>query len=164
MLIGVLSDTHDNLPKVRRALAIFKERRVEAILHAGDIVAPFTMRLLMRSGLPLIAVFGNNDGEHKGLRKVCETIYDAPHILQLGGRKIVLAHEPEVLVPALTSGADLVIHGHNHIMGVEPGPPMILNPGEGGGWLSGRPTAALVDLAQMKVEIIDLGPQETVQL
>ena len=164
MLIGVLSDTHDNLPKVQRALAIFKERGVEAILHAGDIVAPFTMRLLMRRGLPLIAVFGNNDGEHKGLKKVCDTIYDGPRVMQLGGMTIVLAHEPESLLPELTNGADLVIHGHNHVMGVEPGPPMILNPGEGGGWLSGKSTAALVDLAQMKVEIIDLGPQETVRL
>jgi putative phosphoesterase len=164
MLIGVLSDTHDNMPKVRQALAIFKERGVQSILHAGDIVAPFTMRLMMRSGVPLTAVFGNNDGERKGLQKACDTIYEPPHALHLGGRRIVLAHEPEALVPELTAGADLIIHGHNHIMGVEPGPPMMLNPGEAGGWLSGKSTAALVDLETLQAELIDLGPQETVIL
>ncbi len=164
MLIGVLSDTHDNLPKVRGALDAFRRRGVEHVLHAGDLVAPFTMRLLMRAGLPLTAVFGNNDGERKGLRKACETIYDGPHVVQLGGRRIVLAHEPETLTPEVRAGADLLVHGHNHIPGVESGPPMVLNPGECGGWLSGKSTAAVVDLATLEAEIIDLGPQETVIL
>jgi len=164
MLIGVLSDTHDNLPKVRDALDVFRQRGVEHVLHAGDLVAPFTMRVLVRSGLPLVAVFGNNDGERKGLSKACETIYEGPHVMQLAGRRIVLAHEPETLVPEVTAGADLIIHGHNHIPGVEAGLPKILNPGECGGWLSGKCTAAVVDLATLEVEMIDLGAQETVIL
>jgi putative phosphoesterase len=164
MLIGVLSDTHDNLPRVQQALDIFKERGVASMLHAGDIVAPFTMRVLMRSGIPLVAVFGNNDGEHKGLLKACETLYEGPHLLSLGGRRIVLAHEPEGLTPDVTAGADLVIHGHNHIAGLDGGPPLILNPGECGGWLTGKCTAAIVDLDGPTVEMIDLGEQETVIL
>ena len=164
MLIGVLSDTHDNLPKVRDALALFKERGVGHVLHAGDFVAPFTMRLLMRAGLPLTAVFGNNDGEHKGLRKACDALYDGPHVLELGGRRIVLAHEPDKLTPEVTAGADLVIHGHNHIPAVQEGPPKLLNPGECGGWLSGKSTVAVVELETLEVEIIDLGTQETVIL
>jgi len=162
MLIGVLSDTHDNLPKVQRALEIFKARGAEALLHAGDFVAPFTVRLMLKAGLPVVAVFDNNNGEHDGLKKLCPTIHDAPHVFQLDGRTIVLAHERESVEGEATAGADLVIYGHNHIMKVENGPPVLLNPGECGGWLSGKSTAALVDLSDMRVEIIDLGPQETV--
>jgi putative phosphoesterase len=158
----VVSDTHDNLPKLRAALGVFKKRGVRTVLHAGDVVAPFTMRALMRSGMTVMAVFGNNDGERKGLQKACDDICEGPRVLQLGGRRIVLAHEPESLTPDVTVGADLIVHGHNHIAGVETGPPMILNPGECGGWLTGKSTVALVELDDMAAEIVDLGPQDTV--
>ena len=65
MKVGVISDTHDRLPTFRRAIAMFKRLRVEAIFHAGDFVAPFAARLVAPDslGLPLYCIYGNNDGE-----------------------------------------------------------------------------------------------------
>jgi len=40
MLIGILSDSHDNFPGLMEAVEIFKRRKVEMILHAGDVIAP----------------------------------------------------------------------------------------------------------------------------
>ena len=47
MLIGVISDTHDRLPMIDAALALFARNRVEAIIHSGDFVAPFAVKRLL---------------------------------------------------------------------------------------------------------------------
>lgn len=164
MLIGVVADTHDNMPKIASARSLFVQERVEAILHAGDFVAPFALKALTQPGIPLIGVFGNNDGERTGLRKLCDALYEPPHRLELGGRVIVLAHDPKGLENEPPEGVDLIVQGHTHWPSIEEGTPLAVNPGEAGGWLTGRCTVAIVDLAGMRAEIRDLGSQETVQL
>lgn len=164
MLIGVLADTHDNMPKIASATELFARRGVAMILHAGDFVAPFALRLLMKPGIALIGVFGNNDGERRGLQKLCSTLHEAPHRFELGGRVIVLAHDAVELSGQVIAGADLLVHAHDHEARIGPGPPLTLNPGEAGGWLAGRSTAAVLELTTMQAEIVDLGSQETVPI
>lgn len=165
MLVGVISDTHDNLPKVARACELFRERGVEAVLHAGDFVAPFALKVLVNSALPVTAVFGNNDGERDGLAGVCDDLHEPPHRFELGGRVVVLSHEPDRLTDEVVAGADVLIHGHNHVAETARRDGCLLvNPGEAGGWLSGHCTVAVVDLARLDAEIIDLGRQETVKV
>lgn len=159
MLTGVIADTHDNIPMVRAAMGEFADRDVERVIHAGDFVAPFTMKALLEPGLPLIGVFGNNDGERKGLKKLLADLYEPPHRFELGGRTIVLTHDEEDVSDQMAQGADVVIFGHTHEVVVEEGPPLRLNPGEAGGWLHGQTTAALLELDDMDVEIIDLQPE-----
>ncbi len=164
MLVGILADSHDNLPLIQKALDAFNQRGVSAILHAGDIVAPFAAGLLTNSGVPVVAVYGNNDGERKGLRKACESICEPPHRFEMAGRTIVLAHNAQRLAPQDVAGADVVVHGHTHGPVFEPGPPLIVNPGESGGWVSGRCTCAVVDLRDLTGGIVELGTQETVKI
>ncbi|KPK66253.1 MAG: hypothetical protein AMK73_00615 [Planctomycetes bacterium SM23_32] len=159
MLIGVMSDTHDNLPKIAAALQLFAGRGVAVILHAGDYVAPFALKLLLKTGIPLVGVLGNNDGERAGLKALCATLYDPPHRLHLGGRLVLLTHDPAGL-PSQPE-ADLIVHGHTHSACIERGEPLVVNPGEAGGWLTGTCTVGVVDLDTMQAEIADLGPQET---
>ena len=156
MLIGVMADTHDNLPKVAAAVELFAARGAQAILHAGDFVAPFALRLLLRSGVPLIGVFGNNDGEKEGLRKACAELHDAPHRFELGGRTIVLAHDPAQLQGAASAGADLLVYGHTHQADVRLASPLVVNPGEAGGWLTGRSTVAVLDTETLEARILEL--------
>ena len=162
MLIGVMADTHDNLPKVSAAVDLFAAHGVQAILHAGDFVAPFVLRLLVRPGLPVIGVLGNNDGEVAGLRKAGADLHEAPHRFEMGGRTIVLAHDPAQLAGDAVDGADLLVYGHTHQAEVRLGGPLLVNPGEVGGWLTGVSTVALVDLDAMTAELVELGRQETV--
>jgi hypothetical protein len=135
---------------------------VEAIVHAGDFVAPFALKLIVREEVPVVAVFGNNDGERAGLLRVCSDLQEPPHSLELGGRRVVVAHSPGQLEGNGADGADLLIHGHTHEARIETGPPLLVNPGETGGWLTGRSTVALVNLASMDAELIELDGQETV--
>ncbi|MHC5034063.1 MAG: metallophosphoesterase [Planctomycetota bacterium] len=164
MLLGVIADTHDNLPKIAAAAELFARRGVGHILHAGDLVAPFALRLLLKAGIPVTGVFGNNDGELTGLKKLCSTIYDGPYWFDLAGRAIVVTHDVADLEAESAAEVDLIVCGHSHEVSVAAGQPLRINPGEAGGWVTGRSTAALVDLADMRAEVVELGAQETIQI
>ena len=92
MLAGIVSDTHDRLPMIDRALAVFRERGAEALIHPGDLVAPFAARRLRAWTGPLFVTYGNNDGERAGLKQVLPEIQDGPLFIELGGRNILVHH------------------------------------------------------------------------
>jgi len=162
--VGVISDTHDRLPTFRRAVALFQRLKVQAVLHAGDYVAPFAAKLIAPDVLPipLYCIYGNNDGERKGLKSVLPGIQDGPLTVKLAGRTIVMHHFIDWLKPADIAGADVVITGHTHEVVNEMrettsgggGGKLMLNPGECCGWLTDRCTVALLDLSAMKAEIV----------
>jgi len=156
MLVGVISDTHDNLTTLRKALALFRERRVAHIIHAGDWVAPFAVKPFIECGIPFTGVFGNNDGEKAGIHKLTDRIHPSPHVFELGGRRIVLTHDQNRASEELNKDADILIFGHTHQVAVEKGSPLVLNPGECCGWLSERPTVALLDLDTLEVSIEEI--------
>ncbi|MBI1367980.1 MAG: YfcE family phosphodiesterase [Planctomycetes bacterium] len=162
MLIGVISDTHDRLPTMRSALLMFKARRVEAVLHAGDFVAPFAAKLLVDPAVaptevPLYCIYGNNDGERAGLRKVLPQVIDGPWRGTLGGCVIAMHHWIEWFNPGETDGADIVISGHTHeVVNEKRDGVLYLNPGECCGWLSGRCTVALLDTERVEAQIVDV--------
>lgn len=163
MKIGVISDTHDNVPKIEAAVAHFNHAGVDAVLHCGDFVAPFAL-LPFKKLLPkLYLVYGNNDGEKKGLRALAAehgwTLGPMPMEVELGGRKIVMLHEPDRLEDLRRAAQhDLIVYGHTHKpRASHDGGRLSLNPGEGGGWLSGRATLAVVDLENMAVIFHEIG-------
>src|SRR4051794_4593048 len=61
MLIAILSDIHDNLPKLRAAIDHIQ--RVDALLCGGDLCSPFIVDELARYPGPVHVVFGNNDAD-----------------------------------------------------------------------------------------------------
>lgn len=160
MKIGIVSDTHDNLRNLERALGLLRERGVSLVLHAGDFVSPFTAEPFRKANLRVVGVFGNNDGDKLYLQKQFAEVGElhfGPHELELGGRKILLMHEPRALEALAASGRyDLVVYGHTHRPEVREGPSRVVNPGELGGWLTGRATCALVDLEMLQVELLQL--------
>ena len=59
MNIGLISDTHDNIQNIQKAIISFNDKHVRIIIHAGDIVSPGTVEAF--DGMRLIGVLGNND-------------------------------------------------------------------------------------------------------
>jgi putative phosphoesterase len=163
-LIGILSDSHDNLKAVRKAVEFFNEREVKAVLHAGDIVSPFIVRAFKELNSELYFVFGNNDGDKITLKKWFEEIgaiscgdfgdltINSLHIALLHG-----TNESIVKAIARSGDFDVVIRGHTHDPGVKiiEGTPVI-NPGECSGVLTGRATVAILEVANLNVEIAEL--------
>ena len=157
MIAGIISDTHDHMDNLRKALKIFEERRVKHIIHAGDFCSPFTWRVFKHFKGDFTGIFGNNDGERVLLNKLyLDKIYTQPYIFSLNNRKIVVMHEPDVVDATADSGHfDLILYGHTHEPIVKKVKnTMIVNPGEVCGWLYGKPTAAIINLDDMDTEII----------
>lgn len=161
MRIGVISDSHDHMTYLQRAVEALNDHQVELALHAGDYVAPFTVNALQKLACPLKGVFGNNDGERLGLAKRIGEIGQVqvqPLFLDLAGVRIAMVHEPESVEAFARSGLyHLVIYGHTHQQELKTvGDCVVLNPGEVCGWLTGRATLAIVELPALKVEMITL--------
>ena len=75
MLIAVMSDSHDNIWNLQKALGIVKEKGAGMIIHCGDFVAPFMLKELEETGIPVHGVFGNNDGDQYLLTKFSLTVF-----------------------------------------------------------------------------------------
>jgi putative phosphoesterase len=159
MYIGVMSDTHDNMPQIKKAVRLFNERKVDHVIHAGDFTSPFTFRVLKDLKCTFTGIFGNNDGDKLLLHRMSEgRIFNQPHIFDLDGKRIVVIHEHQIARALADSGHyDLVIYGHTHKAEVrKSGAALVVNPGEAGSWLYGRSTVAIANLADMTAEIMAL--------
>ena len=154
MRIGILSDTHDNIPKIEKAVKFFNKRKVGFVFHAGDFIAPFTIRALNALNCDWRGVFGNNDGEQKGLASVSKSrIQQGPLRVELEGKQIVLIHDLNQ-IDSKTKEADLIIFGHTHKSEIlRQRAKLLVNPGECGGWLYGKSTIALIDLDSLSATI-----------
>jgi putative phosphoesterase len=159
MLIGIISDTHDNQDKTRKAIELFNSKDVEYVIHAGDYTSPFTLKLFKELNCKYVGVFGNNDGDKLLLLERSEgKIHYQPYIFTLQNRKIVVLHEHQLVDALADSGHfDLIIYGHTHEPVVKKVKnTLVVNPGEAGKWLYGKSTVALADLDKMEAEIIEL--------
>jgi putative phosphoesterase len=160
-MIGVMSDSHDNLTQIRKAVALFNGAKCDLVLHAGDMIAPFAARELAALGCPLKAVFGNCDGEKQGLEMAVEKfglIQEAPLIISHGDRQILIVHYHFSIATYASSGKyDVIVYGHTHKADIRrEGRVLLLNPGETGGWLTGQSTVALLDPERQEAEILGL--------
>ena len=161
MKLGLIADTHDNIPNIREAIKIFNKAGVRLLAHAGDFIAPFSVKEFKAFEGKIIAVFGNCDGEKKGLREAFKNIgeiHEKSFPFKAGKRNIFLTHVPDNLESeSMIKEYDLLIFGHTHKAEVKKiGGSVIVNPGEAGGWLYGKATIAIADLDSLKVKIIDL--------
>lgn len=160
MKLGILSDSHDNLPVLERAVARFNAENVGLVLHAGDFVSPFTALPLEKLRAPLVGVFGNNDGDRLYLTRRFEkigTLHPGYYVFESAGKRIVLMHEPKSIDELVASGAyDLIVYGHTHQLDLRGGRTAVVNPGECCGWLTGRATAVVFDTETMIGLPVDL--------
>ena len=156
--VGILSDSHDNMDALKSAVTVFNEKNVDLVIHAGDLVSPFTAREINRLSCPVVIVYGNNDGEILGLNKTFQgNIFQPPHTIKVNEKKVLIMHDP-ILLGELEkkNGFDVIIYGHLHEVDIRTGKPVIINPGECGGWLTGRKTVAIWHVDTDDVELIDL--------
>lgn len=157
MRIGVLSDTHDRLPTMRAVLEQFAQRGIQTLIHPGDIIAPFAAQLLAGFSGQLHVIYGNNDGERAGLKSVLPLIQHGPLRLDLGGKRILVHHFVDWCRAEDVAWAEIIITGHTHQIAIDSRDgKLFVNPGECCGWVTGRATAAIIDLDTNEVELIEV--------
>jgi len=160
-LIGILSDSHDNREALRAAVEILNRSGCDLVIHAGDIVAPFAAGELAALSCPVKAVFGNCDGERAGLAVLISEfgiIQKEPFPFRFQNREFLLTHTQFSNRKYLAADCyDVLIFGHTHKPEIrKAGRTLVINPGELGGWVTGKSSLALLDLNCMEADIIML--------
>jgi putative phosphoesterase len=166
--IAVISDTHDHRDNILKAVTIMNERKVDALIHCGDFVAPFVKRWFDNLDDNIkenfFGVFGNNDGERvflvKNLGQICN-IVGMEINKEFGGKKVYAAHMPTqntIDAIALSGKYDIILTGHTHsvVNKLYDNGVLVVNPGEACGYLSDRSTFAIIDTEKMEAEIIEI--------
>ena len=161
MLIGIISDSHDHISHVQKAVAVFKRQKVELVLHAGDYCSPFIIPLF--EALPLKGVFGNNDGDHyllmRKFKEIGGELLGTFGDLEFDDLRIALYHGTNApITKALEESGnfDVVISGHTHQKRLERvGKTLALNPGSSHGF-GERATIALLETSTQEAEVIPL--------
>lgn len=157
MIIGIISDTHDHVPNIKKAVRFFKDAGVEKVIHAGDYCSPFTIEHF--KGLNLHGIFGNNDGDKYLLMKKFDEIDGILHgeflEFDADGIKIAVYHGtyPGITGSLEKSGKyDFVVTGHTHQQRLDiAGSTTTINPGSAHGFES----EALVALLHTKTRKVD---------
>jgi putative phosphoesterase len=166
MLVGLIADTHDRLPAIAELVRQMQAAGVGMVLHAGDYCSPFALRAFEEAHMSLAGVFGRNDGDPQGLVTRAQSsfgaeLFESPHSVEIGGRRILLVHDIGEVNKRSVSSHEIVIHGSTHQQEMKTrGDTLIVNPGEGCGWLYGTPSAALLELDSREVQFLTLSAAE----
>jgi hypothetical protein len=164
MLVGVLSDIHDNLDNLRQALKIFKERDVKALIFCGDFCSPIPSRVLAGEFKREVhCVFGNGDGDRFAMLNAANTQYPNLKLhgeyaeLEFEGVRVAVTHYPfYASALARTGDYQAVFSGHTHESHQERiGACLWLCPGDILGW-KGKAACAIYDTATNSAEIITI--------
>jgi len=166
-----MSDTHDHLPLIDKAVNKLVDEKVELVLHAGDYVSPFVIPHFQPFKGKFIGVFGNNDGDHEFLKKrfteigleirgiFAEIKIDNLRVALLHGGEPGSPPGPSELLKSLVEAEcfDVIVHGHVHdAKAYRKGKTLIINPGEVCGYLTQKPSIAIWNTKTMDVKIVQL--------
>ncbi|MCB1865857.1 MAG: metallophosphoesterase family protein [Chromatiales bacterium] len=166
MKVAIVSDSHDNIPLLARALADAHAMGAETVLHCGDVVAPSTLAAVTDVGLPIHVIHGNNTGDLVVMSRMAArrdraiTFHGQDAELELGGRRIFLVHYPHYARAMCATGDwDLVCCGHSHVPGIEQLPNLkggkttLVDPGTVGGAGGAAATWVFGDLEALSFEV-----------
>ena len=164
MIVGLISDTHDRLRLIDEAVERLNEKNVEVVLHAGDYVSPFVASHFKPLKAPLIGVFGNNDGDRTLLKKkfaeLGADIRGRFAFVLVDGLRIALLHgdQTELMRSLLElESHDVLVSGHTHVAKTyRKGKTLVINPGAVCGYLTEKPTIAILDTESLNAETIEL--------
>jgi uncharacterized protein len=119
--IGIISDTHDDIENVQRAIEIFNTEKVEYVIHAGDYIFPGIVVEFKKLNAKLIGVLGNNDGEKVHLLKnflnIGGELKGEIGEIELDGLSFGIYHgtDREVKEKLVNSRKyDIIVSGHTH--------------------------------------------------
>lgn len=159
MLIGIFADTHDHLDHIRLAVDEFNRRACELVIFAGDLVSTFALPPLRKLDCPMIASFGDNEGNKIGVRggmQIIGEIGEPPFCFRSAdGTRFLLTHQKELLTEPI-GDVDVVVYAHTHKPRIhrDDAGRLWINPGETSGWTYRKPSVAILDTSTMEAQIV----------
>jgi uncharacterized protein len=169
MKIAIISDIHENFHNLILFLKKVKDFDVQKIIFLGDFMNNGIAKTLASSDIPVISIWGNNDGDRVAITKTALSKesnltvgFDTFDFLEIDNRKIFITHYPLLAKPMAKSGDfDAVFYGHDHKKNIDRvNNCIIVNPGEISAHTTGNASFALYDTKNNEAEIIEI--KETV--
>ncbi|HPG30144.1 MAG TPA: metallophosphoesterase [bacterium] len=161
MKLGIMSDSHDNMPLIEKTIDLFNKEKVDLSIHCGDIISPITCRYFIKSNSKIIFVFGNNDGERIILKEkifqMNHSIFQGPYEFEFDSKNFLMMHEPAAIDSFKNSSFySAVFFGHTHKLEIVKSKTLIINPGEICGYVTGKQTAVILETTDMSYKIFDV--------
>ncbi|HOF33021.1 MAG TPA: metallophosphoesterase family protein [Spirochaetota bacterium] len=135
MLIGIIADTHNNVEMIIKAVSYLRSRRINTLIHAGDLSSPQMLDFFR--GFDLYIVLGNDDCSNDEMNQKLASLGLEPACcakeFEFDGKKFILFHGDNVPMfrDAVNSEKyDYIIKGHLHcVENYERKNTRIINPG-----------------------------------
>ena len=109
MKMAIISDSHDNVWKVRTAIP--RLMNVDILFHCGDLCSPFMIKELAQplGQIPIHVVWGNNDGDTHTIGVVASSfdnvqLHGALAEVEVEGVKVAVNHYPQIAEGLARSG------------------------------------------------------------
>lgn len=178
MRVAILSDSHDNVPNMEKALKYINKEGIKIIIHCGDLCAPAMLISVIEPNFKgKIYLIHGNVGDKELLEKVAKKYPNFKIFGEVGeleidnentslaeSRRVAFTHFPkEAQKLAKTGKYDLVFYGHTHkpweekVTGYKLHVTRLVNPGTLAGMFY-KATFAIYDTVTNKLElkILDL--------
>lgn len=163
MKVAIISDIHDNITNLDKALMYFQANKISKLICCGDMGSKETLDYLAKQFVGDIwAVLGNMDWDHVEYDDLKDK-YDNVKLFANGGiftiknKDILIVHEPKRYQPYLNEpGISFIFYGHTHKPWIETKHnKTILCPGNITNQLY-PPSFAIWDIATNKFDLIQL--------
>jgi putative phosphoesterase len=135
MRLGILSDTHDQLDRARRAIELLRAEGAEVLIHCGDLAGAEMVAAC--AVLPCYFTYGNWDADN--VPDLQRAITEAGGVCLAWGGEVTLAgkrvavthgHMHTDVRRLLAARPDYLLSGHSHITNDRrDGPTRRINPG-----------------------------------
>lgn len=164
MKIAIISDTHDNLKNLIKALALIEKEKASALIHCGDVTSINTLKFILNNFKHQIYLaLGNGDdksiffdflNKNKNLNL---NIFENFGEFMINDLKFGISHFlEETKKEILNNNFDFAFYGHTHKPWEERiKKTIVLNPGNLAG-IFYRPTFAIFDTKTLKFRLIIL--------
>jgi putative phosphoesterase len=157
--IGILSDTHDQFDRTRRAVKLLRAAGAEALFHCGDLTSPEIIEIC--AGQMVHYVYGNNDFDTEDLARAMKAV-DAVNLqwegtIELHGCRIAMTHGDRSTSwrRLIAEEPNYLLSGHTHEASDQRhGPVRFINPGAL--HRARRHSVALLDLASDELTILNV--------
>ena len=160
--LAVISDVHDNLVNLQKALDYIKKEKIDYLISTGDLQSLDAWQMLDDLKIPVWAVMGNADKDiigEKKLRDTLKNLHFSANIatVELENQKIIFGHYPEIIKKIILNYPNkyqLALAGHTHLPWEEKlGSTKLLNPGNIAN-IRCAPSFAIINLSTLKAKLI----------
>jgi len=117
-MVGILSDSHGQIARTRRAIELLQRAGATQFIHCGDVEIEEVVDLF--AGLAAHLTWGNCDSAGPLGRYAASIGVDAQHPfgeVAIDGRRLAFTHgdSERAVSKALAAKPDYLLHGHTHL-------------------------------------------------